>query len=169
MATWSLFVAFLAATKGRVDCSYRSYFQCQGPVNSKQRSHGSLSISKWPCLVFCLWKATGADGSRHQPGVVIMTVRVRAHLAPLRVLSQRPFPVPCQREEQEEAKTRIGLWRDEEEDAMILMIRIRFPARDFDFTTSSRPALGPTQPPAQWESWTLSTGVMRPGQEGDSI
>jgi hypothetical protein len=51
---------------------------------------------------------------------------------------------------------------------MNLMIRIRFPARDFDFTTSSRPALGPTQPPAEWESRTLSTGVMRPGQEDDT-
>jgi hypothetical protein len=65
-------------------------------VNSKQRSCGSLSISKWPFLVFCLWKATDADGTRHQPGVVIMTVSSVVRVA-------------CQRKELEEAKTRFGL------------------------------------------------------------
>jgi hypothetical protein len=35
------------------------------------------------------------------------------------------------------------------------------------FSMSSRPALGPTQPPIQWVPWTLSPGVKRPGHEAD--
>jgi len=35
------------------------------------------------------------------------------------------------------------------------------------FTTASRPALGPTQPPNQWVPWALSLGVKRPGHEAD--
>jgi hypothetical protein len=37
----------------------------------------------------------------------------------------------------------------------------------FLFTTASRPALGPTQPPIQWVSGILSLGVKRPGREAD--
>jgi hypothetical protein len=37
----------------------------------------------------------------------------------------------------------------------------------FLFTTSSRPALGPTQPPVKWIPGTLSVGVKRPGRETD--
>jgi hypothetical protein len=33
--------------------------------------------------------------------------------------------------------------------------------------SSSRPVLGPTQPPVQWLPWTLSQGVKRPGREDD--
>jgi hypothetical protein len=35
----------------------------------------------------------------------------------------------------------------------------------FLFTTASRTALGPTQPPIQWVPGTLSLGVKRPGRE----
>jgi hypothetical protein len=37
----------------------------------------------------------------------------------------------------------------------------------FLFTTASRPALGPTQPPIQWEPGALSLGIKRPGREND--
>jgi hypothetical protein len=37
----------------------------------------------------------------------------------------------------------------------------------FLFTTVSRPALGPTQPPIQWVSGAVSLGVKRPGCEAD--
>jgi hypothetical protein len=37
----------------------------------------------------------------------------------------------------------------------------------FLFTTESRTALGPTQPPIQWVSVALSLGVKRPGREAD--
>jgi hypothetical protein len=37
----------------------------------------------------------------------------------------------------------------------------------FLFTTASRTALGPTQPPIQWVSGALSLGVKRPGREAD--
>jgi hypothetical protein len=37
----------------------------------------------------------------------------------------------------------------------------------FLFTTTSRPALGPTQPPIQWVPGALSLGVKRPGCEAD--
>jgi hypothetical protein len=37
----------------------------------------------------------------------------------------------------------------------------------FLFTTASRTALGPTQPPIQWVSVALSLGVKRPGREAD--
>jgi hypothetical protein len=37
----------------------------------------------------------------------------------------------------------------------------------FLFTTASRTALGPIQPPIQWVSGALSLGVKRPGREAD--
>jgi hypothetical protein len=37
----------------------------------------------------------------------------------------------------------------------------------FLFTTASRPALWPTQPPIQWEPGALSVGVKRPERETD--
>jgi hypothetical protein len=37
----------------------------------------------------------------------------------------------------------------------------------FLFTTASRPALGPTQPPVQWVLGAFSLGVDRPGCEAD--
>jgi hypothetical protein len=38
---------------------------------------------------------------------------------------------------------------------------------NFLFTTASRMALGPTQPPIQWVPGALSLGVKRPGREAD--
>jgi hypothetical protein len=35
------------------------------------------------------------------------------------------------------------------------------------FTTVSRPIMGPTQPPIQWKTGTLSLGEKRPGRETD--
>jgi hypothetical protein len=37
----------------------------------------------------------------------------------------------------------------------------------FHFTTASRTALGPTQPPVQWVPGALSLGVKQPGREAD--
>jgi hypothetical protein len=37
----------------------------------------------------------------------------------------------------------------------------------FLFTTATRTALGPTQPPMQWVPGALSLGVKRPGREAD--
>jgi hypothetical protein len=37
----------------------------------------------------------------------------------------------------------------------------------FLFTTASRTALGPTQPPIQWVPGALSLGIKRPGREAD--
>jgi hypothetical protein len=39
--------------------------------------------------------------------------------------------------------------------------------KNFVFSTSSRPALGPTQSPIQWVPGALSPGVKRPGREAD--
>jgi hypothetical protein len=46
---------------------------------------------------------------------------------------------------------------------------VRFPAGlgIFLFTTASRTALGPTQPPIQWVPGAISLGVKRPGREAD--
>jgi hypothetical protein len=48
---------------------------------------------------------------------------------------------------------------------------LRFDSRQglgiFLFTTASRTALGPTQPPTQWLPGALSLGVKLPGREGD--
>jgi hypothetical protein len=38
----------------------------------------------------------------------------------------------------------------------------------FLFTTASRMALEPTQPPIQWVIWALSLGVKQPGREADN-
>jgi hypothetical protein len=37
-------------------------------------------------------------------------------------------------------------------------------AKNFSFSTSSRPALGPTQPPIQWVPGILSLEVKRPSR-----
>jgi hypothetical protein len=39
--------------------------------------------------------------------------------------------------------------------------------KSFLFSTSSRPTLGPTQPPIQWVPGALSPGVKRQGRESD--
>jgi hypothetical protein len=39
--------------------------------------------------------------------------------------------------------------------------------KNFLFSTSSRPALGSTQPPIQWVPGALSLGVKRPGREAN--
>jgi hypothetical protein len=39
--------------------------------------------------------------------------------------------------------------------------------KNFLFSTSSRSALGSTQPPIHWVLWALSPGVKRPGREAD--
>jgi hypothetical protein len=45
---------------------------------------------------------------------------------------------------------------------------VRVPARAGNvFTTASRPALGPTQPPIQWLRGAFSLGVKRLEREGD--
>jgi hypothetical protein len=40
--------------------------------------------------------------------------------------------------------------------------------KNFDFHVSSRPALGPTQPPIEWVSGALSPGTKQPGREADN-
>jgi hypothetical protein len=45
-------------------------------------------------------------------------------------------------------------------------VGVRVPVvKNFFFSTSSRPALGPVQPPIQWVLGALSPGVKRPGSE----
>jgi hypothetical protein len=39
--------------------------------------------------------------------------------------------------------------------------------KNFHFSVSSRPTLGPTQPPIQWVPAALSPGVKQPGTEVD--
>jgi hypothetical protein len=51
------------------------------------------------------------------------------------------------------------------------MIEVRIPAGVgiFLFTTTSRTALRPTQPPIQWVPEALSLGVKRPGSEANHL
>jgi hypothetical protein len=44
-------------------------------------------------------------------------------------------------------------------------VGVRVPVGSIIFSTSSRPALGSTQPPIQWVPGALSPGVERPGRE----
>jgi hypothetical protein len=48
-------------------------------------------------------------------------------------------------------------------------VGVRVPGRikDFLFCTSSRPSVGPTQPPIQWVPGALSPGLKQPGREAD--
>jgi hypothetical protein len=46
-------------------------------------------------------------------------------------------------------------------------VGVRVPIWSRIFSKSSRPALGPTQPPIQWIPGALSPGVKRPGREAD--
>jgi hypothetical protein len=41
--------------------------------------------------------------------------------------------------------------------------------KNFLFSTSSRPTLGPTQPPIQWVLGALSPGLKKPGREADHL
>jgi hypothetical protein len=50
---------------------------------------------------------------------------------------------------------------------MISNIWEMYMVKNFLFSTSSRPVLGPTQPPIQWVPWAISPGVKRPGREAD--
>jgi hypothetical protein len=47
-------------------------------------------------------------------------------------------------------------------------VRVPTEAENFLFTTLSRPALGPTQPPIQWEQGALFLWVKRPCSENDN-
>jgi hypothetical protein len=48
---------------------------------------------------------------------------------------------------------------------------VQFPAGKtfFLFSTASRPALGPTQPPIQWVPRALNRRVKQPGREADHL
>jgi hypothetical protein len=49
----------------------------------------------------------------------------------------------------------------------LLYVLVHFILGIFLFTTASRTALGPTQPPIQWVAGALSLGVKRTGPEAD--
>jgi hypothetical protein len=49
----------------------------------------------------------------------------------------------------------------------VLWLHLRRGMGIFLFTTASRTALGPTQPPVQWVPGALSLEVTRPGREAD--
>jgi hypothetical protein len=57
--------------------------------------------------------------------------------------------------------SRAGLW------AVRSGFNSRQGLQNFLFTTASRPALRPTQPPIQWVLGALSLGVKRPGRKSD--
>jgi hypothetical protein len=59
---------------------------------------------------------------------------------------------------------------------MATRLRVGRPAFDsrqrlgiFLFTAVPGPAVGPTQPPIQWVTGTLSLGIKRPGREADHL
>jgi hypothetical protein len=54
-----------------------------------------------------------------------------------------------------------GYWLDDRG------VGVRVPVGSRIFSTSSRPALGPTQPPIQWVPGALSPGVKLRGREAD--
>jgi hypothetical protein len=56
-----------------------------------------------------------------------------------------------------------GYWLENRE----VGVRVPVKVKNFLFFTSSRPALGPTQPPIQWVPGALSQGVKPPGREAD--
>jgi hypothetical protein len=45
--------------------------------------------------------------------------------------------------------------------------RVPVGSRNFLFSTSSRPAMEPIQPPIQWVPGAICTGIKRPGREAD--
>jgi hypothetical protein len=51
--------------------------------------------------------------------------------------------------------------------ALHLHLICSIPGGGWEFFSSSRPALGPIQPPVQWVPGALSLGVKRPGHEAD--
>jgi hypothetical protein len=65
-----------------------------------------------------------------------------------------------------EVITNISGWR-----AASIIQSYSNPGRNenFLFSTKSRPALGPTQPPIQWEPKSISLGIKRSGHETDFL
>jgi hypothetical protein len=62
------------------------------------------------------------------------------------------------------------MWRNKSRDSSVgiaLGYDSRWGLVIFLFTTASRTALGPIQPPNQWVPEDLSLGVKRPGREAD--
>jgi hypothetical protein len=49
----------------------------------------------------------------------------------------------------------------------VVGVRVQGRSKICFLSMSSRPILGPTQPPIQWVSGALSSGVKRPGHESD--
>jgi hypothetical protein len=47
------------------------------------------------------------------------------------------------------------------------VVGVRVPVGSIIFSTASRPALRPTQPPIQWVTGALSSGIKRPRREAD--
>jgi hypothetical protein len=64
------------------------------------------------------------------------------------------------------AHTAVGIATGYRLDDQGVGVRVPLGARFFS-STSSRPVLGPTQPPIQWVPGTFSPGVMPPGLEAD--
>jgi hypothetical protein len=59
----------------------------------------------------------------------------------------------------------VGIATDYGLDDRVIGVRIPEGMGIFLFTTVSRPDLGPTQSPIQWETWVLSLGVKQPVRE----
>jgi len=65
-------------------------------------------------------------------------------------------------------KINFQVWHNKAEDDWVSI-----PGRGDDgicfFATTSRPALGPTQPPFQWVLEALILGIKRPGREAENL
>jgi hypothetical protein len=63
----------------------------------------------------------------------------------------------------------VGIATDYWLDDQVVGVRVLEGGKNFHFSMSPRPALGPTHPPIQRVPGALSPGVKRPGHEADHL
>jgi hypothetical protein len=136
--------------------------QCSRPYNDfNQETKGSVPLRNM-CVFYAssFWRSACAEVrlSSRQFGPT-SNAWVRFTRGPYRKLTVLIKPIPIYPVSRDSDWLRAGQQRG----------RSSSPCRvkNFLFSTSSRPALGPTQPHTQWVPGALSPGVKRPGREAD--
>jgi hypothetical protein len=115
-----------------------------------------MSVYRISCLLL-IWKLSGLNLVRlHWP------ITTSSHILPnsLRIITNIYYYYL-------QILAGIAQWYSVGLRAGLPTVRARQGLRIFLFTTASRPALEPTQPPIQWVPVALSLGVKRPVGEAD--